>query len=579
MGVPRLFKFIVETFPEYFIHFYKGEYESSVDYLYLDANGLLHKAAQIVFNYGQMERNLNKYQNLSEEIKRKKVYALFFETILQVTKIIKPKKVLYIAIDGTAPLSKQAQQRQRRFVAAKTRMEEENSTGKNRFDSNCITPGTVFMHDLSRYIQYAIRKEMNEYPDWKGLEVYFSPPTIPSEGEHKILDFIRELPEKEKMEASHCLFGPDGDLIMLTLAAHIPHMFLFREDLYNSEAYHYLDMGAIREKLPEVLGQKGKRTLDEVTDDFIAEGFFVGNDFLPKIQMFYLLEDGLETMMDVYSRTSNHGQDNFLTENNKLNLKGFSKFVSELSKNEIDYLEKQTVVEIRDNRFINHTLLKHMNSGKLDFEKYKKDYYKKALKGVYVSKCSEKELVNSICRDYLKSFIWVLEYYIKGLPSWEWSYKWHYAPLMGDFSSFLNNMSNKEFEEISCFENDKAPLPFVQLLSVLPPPSSKLLPTSYRHLMSKEGNLYIKGYYPSTFEIDYESKTQEYQGIALLPFVDYSLVNREYSNVKTKEYLRNKIGKISVFRYDPSYNASFTSDMGNVNNLHVRKRTIEPHRY
>ncbi len=590
MGVPRLFKYILDNFPSAIKHFKRGNFKGEVDYLYLDANGLLHQAAQIVYNYGEMKRRINTYRNLSEVAKRRKVYQLFFENILQVTGIVSPKKVLYIAIDGPAPLSKQAQQRQRRFVAARTRMKEQKETGGNRFDSNSLTPGTIFMHQLTLYMHYAIRKEMNTFPAWRGVEVYFSPATVPSEGEHKIMDFIRGLSESERTRQSHCLFGPDGDLIMLTLAAHIPRMFLFRTDQYEVDYYHYLDMGQIRRELAETLGQlpgvrSRKRDLNDVTDDFIVGGFFVGNDFLPKIQMFYLLEDGLETMIRVYKQTSKAGRCLSLTVNNHLSLPGFKAFIKALEIYEKNYLRKQANVRVRDCMFINHTLLQHIKKDlgapkgriqtSLDFTSYRQSYYHKTI-GLKFGP----EDIQRMCHDYLKSFLWVLEYYVHGLPSWGWAYRWHYAPLMQDFNRYLQGLSQEDFEEISTFKMGMASPPFVQLLSVLPPSSGGLLPSSYRKLMRPESKLSKLGYYPADFEIDYEGKIKEYQGIALLPFVEHCQVEQVYSASErsTKKHLRNGIGKISIFCYDPDFHARFTSDMGNILDLHVRKYLLPPHR-
>ena len=576
MGVPRLFKYILDNFPDAINHFQEGKFHANVDYMYLDANGLLHQAAQIVYNYGEMKRRLDPYKNLSEKAKMKKVYQLFFDNILRVTNIISPTKVLYIAIDGPAPLSKQAQQRQRRFVAAQTRLKEQKKSGGVRFDSNSITPGTIFMHDLTRFMHYAIRKEMNTYPSWKKLKVYFSPATVPGEGEHICMDFIRSLPEGELKNASHCIFGPDGDLIMLTLAAHIPKMFLFREDQYNIGYYHYLDMGVVRREL-----RQPPRNLNDATDDFIVRGFFVGNDFIPKIQMFYLLEEGLEMMDEVYRETMADGH--FLTIRNRLSLDGFRIFIQNLETYENDYLENQVNARVRHPRFINHTLLRHVTEDlrvgerrirkTLDFTAYRKSYYQKAIGNTFGP-----EDIQEMCHDYLKSFIWVLDYYVHGLPSWSWAYRWHYAPLMKDFSVFLNKLSMKGFHKISTFVMGEASKPFVQLLSVLPPPSASLLPTSYRELMKPSGKLSQLGYYPDKFKIDYEGKIKEYQGIAILSFVDHRQVKKVYSKVKTKSYNRNRLGTVSLFTHDPTFLVKFTSDMGNIKELHIRKQSLLPQR-
>ena len=42
------------------------------------------------------------------------------------------------------------------------------------FDSNCITPGTSFMHRLGKHLRFFIRKKMSEDPLWQTPNVVFS---------------------------------------------------------------------------------------------------------------------------------------------------------------------------------------------------------------------------------------------------------------------------------------------------------------------------------------------------------------------------------------------------------------------
>ena len=560
MGVPRLFPWLLAMFPKAVIHFQQGEYILQLDNLYLDANALLHSAAQINFNYGQYKRMMDPNADLSYAQKLVKTFATFFEMIKQTTRIVVPKKLLYIAIDGPAPLAKQAQQRQRRFVSASTRKETD-------FDSSSITPGTLFMLELTKYMHFMIRKEIARGGEWADINIIFSPPTVPGEGEHKIMDFIRAIPDA--YDQSHCIFGPDGDLVMLTLAAHLPKMYLFREDQFRPGYFHILNMGYVRLNLVRTLGQtpgvaKKSRDLNDVTNDFILAGFFVGNDFLPKIQMFMFLEQGLELMISTYASTSKGGTQNVLTNGNQINRQGFLAFVSYLATGEERLILEQAKITPVDPRFKNETLIKNV----LDFKGYRSAYYAKA-------GALDEQSIKRLCKDFLRSTTWVYLYYVSGLPSWKDYYPWHYAPLMVDLTNTLKEMTPLEFESLHIFEKGVASVPFVQLLCVLPPASKNLLPPPFRPLFTDPQSPLVKaGYYPETFEIDYEGKIKEFMGVALLPFVNVDVVQAAYQPIADslrKTYVRNSVGRNERFVYDPLYEANYRSDYGKITSMHVRK--------
>lgn len=1000
MGVPRLFPWLIATFPTAIRHFVEGSFRRKVGYLYLDANGLLHGAAQQVYNYGGGKSLLNIYGRLNDSEKLQKTFELFFQNIFAVTQIIVPTKVLYIAIDGPAPLAKQAQQRQRRFVAAKLRAESaaaaaasssstssSSSANSTPFNSSSITPGTMFMHKLHQYLNYKIREVMNDQTrSWKSIEVIFSPPTVAGEGEHKCfsagtevwlwngatkvieditegdvvigddgtarkvisqvsgeskmykvsqmhgndycvngshiltlkiadhkriywatkpnawiigwldsttlkyrkkqfsvskfktkenarveandflatldssdmleiqvkdylnlpkntraklygykcsiirwekkhvhldpyllglwlgdgskegyqfttgdpevleywknwakdndgqivsgreyvytlsningrkahynpfrrllqrynlvrnkhipidylvndeetrlqllaglidtdgnltkggrlirfsqgpcnfglfdgvvklaqslgfkcttndiethytykgerrdstakqlhisgdieriptriprkrcipkgngpksinidwrrtkidiapiedgkyygigvdgnhrflladttvvhncLDYMRALPRRIRETESHCIFGPDGDLIMLALSAHIPNMFLFREDQYTPDFYHFIDMGLVRRELAGALGQTPgvrarKRTLDDVTNDFIVEGFFVGNDFLPKIQMFHLLEEGIQLMFNTYAKTSGGGNNNFLTVGGKFDLEGFRHFVRDLSRHEETFLiDQATTTNPKkvppEPRFRNETLIQTISGSRgkytIDLQAYRKAYYAKFnFPGEPGSQEFEREL-ERVCHDYLKSFIWVYEYYVTTLPDWRWAYEHHYAPLMVDFYRYITRLSKEEFVEICNFTLKGPSLPFEQLLSVLPAASAELLPRQLQRLMLMENSPLVKsGYYPKDFPIDYEGKLKEYQGVTILPFVDYDEIHRNYERMvkccitNPEKYVRNTPGKVQHFKYTPRYLAKYTSRYGTITRSKIKK--------
>lgn len=67
----------------------------------------------------------------------------------------------------------------------------EEMRNKKSWDSNAITPGTPFMDLLASSLRYWVVQKMNNDPSWNQLEVIISDASVPGEGEHKIMDFIR----------------------------------------------------------------------------------------------------------------------------------------------------------------------------------------------------------------------------------------------------------------------------------------------------------------------------------------------------------------------------------------------------
>jgi 5'-3' exoribonuclease 1 len=101
------------------------------------------------------------------------------------------------------------------------------------FHSNAITPGTPFLHRCSKRIVEFVRHKLQNDPKWHNLTIVFSGHDVPGEGEHKIMEFIRheKLKPGYNPNTRHCIYGQDGDLIMLGLATHEPHCCLLREEV------------------------------------------------------------------------------------------------------------------------------------------------------------------------------------------------------------------------------------------------------------------------------------------------------------------------------------------------------------
>lgn len=334
-----------------------------------------------------------------------------FKYIDRIFAMIRPRKLLYLAIDGVAPRAKMNQQRSRRFRAAQEarlkrekeaeiRQEmrdkgvedvESSDDDSSNFDSNCITPGTPFMDLVARSLRYYIAHKINTEAAWQHINVILSDASVPGEGEHKIMDYIR----KQRLEPSHdpnlehVIYGLDADLIMLSMATHEARFHVLREDVFADEKerstacfkcgrqghmadrcteetkveqdvgssapitekpFIFLRVNVLREYLEaELKPQKPvgfEFNLERALDDWIFLCFFVGNDFLPHLPSLELREGAIDILIKIYKDIQPNLQ-GYICDGGKVNLARVQAIMQELSKIEPKIFEKRKLKEER----------------------------------------------------------------------------------------------------------------------------------------------------------------------------------------------------------------------------------------
>ncbi|CAI2175397.1 10752_t:CDS:10 [Funneliformis geosporum] len=468
------------------------------DNLYLDMNGIIHICC-------------NQDKGLSPATEEEMMMKICHHT-QQIFAMIRPQKVLFIAIDGVAPRAKMNQQRSRRFRSAKEAQEAAGSRDveKKSFDSNCITPGTLFMARVAVSLRNWIAFKINTDPGWRNLKVILSDASVPGEGEHKIMNFVR-VQRASNPNTRHVLYGSDSDLIFLALATHEPHFKVLREDqksIYEN-VIDIINVQVFRECLRrelEVSNLPWSFNLKNAIDDWVFLSFFVGNDFLPHIPFLDIKENAIDTLITIWKRCLPL-MGGYLTDRGTLNLKRLQHFVTELD-NEDKNAFIQWYQKARD-----------LSKNTDDYNDITRRYY---IQKFEVTNPDE-EFRKKIVKNYIEGLCWILEYYCRGVPSWTWYYPYGYSPYASDL---------------------------INIGDIIPEFKLELLPLPYQKLITDERSA-IKRYYPESFEIDLNGKIQPWQGVVLLPFIDESLLLQTMklvsSQLTSDDIRRNSHGSDILF--------------------------------
>ena len=322
--------------------------------------------------------------------------------------------MLILFPDGVAPRAKMNQQRSRRFRSAKEAKEKDDdkeellkmlkaqnggviqeeaaaSIQKKTWDSNAITPGTPFMDTLAKSLRYWCQYKVATDSAWERVKIIISDATVPGEGEHKIMEFIRSQRSSSEHDPNtrHVIYGLDADLIMLGLATHEPHFRVLREDVFFQESkartchicgqkghiaeackgeakakdgdfdekdkaladkpFIWLHVSALREYLAAELyvpQQPFSFDLERALDDWVFMCFFVGNDFLPHLPSLDIRENGIDTLIAIW-RDNIPAMQGYLTKDGHVDLERCQFILDGLAKQEDTIFRRRKETEER----------------------------------------------------------------------------------------------------------------------------------------------------------------------------------------------------------------------------------------
>lgn len=555
--------------------------------LYLDFNGAIHPAIRTDQNMALIEMN-----------------AAVIQYLLDIIDYVKPDHV-YIAIDGVAPAAKMAQQRDRRYKSIKearyardVAIKYNQSIRKENIDFNMISPGTEFMSKLQQYLETKISQLTVNGEVWHGLKFTINGAGLPGEGEHKIMQAIRD---KKEPEIS-LIYGLDADLMFLTII-NCPNAILVRENvkfrgrdnLGFNEDYKYLYLSishlydivvntlspltsfnnlrrlgfkcdVVRPEDEEELCNNTHWYNDTELDhhrliiDYAYICFFLGNDFLPHLPALKIRNGSLNELIIIYKKTCWALGSYFIqSDGMTVNRKFMREFLEELAFIEDDLLKQNSLDRVKSiNSFRNR--LRYMSEIKKETEKfsYIEDKYDDIIRGgtkgwriryynyheglIYRCNTEFEKQVKPICDDYIKMSLWILHYYQGKHNNWDTLYLYNAAPSAQDLANFFTDIDTNII-----FEDNIAVTPYVQLMSILPPESVELLPKPLRwYMVSNESPVHYM--YPIKVEFSLIGNRFLHECKTRVPHIDREelnkIVNDESKYLTVDELKRNSLQNI-----------------------------------
>ncbi len=576
MGVPGFFSWLIRNYKEK--KFIIQNLSQKAKILYIDANCLFHpQCFKILENYP----NINNLDKLEDYMFRR-----IMNYINYLVGHVDPE-IVYIAVDGVAPVAKISQQRKRRFKSIEDNIAKENIKKKHNIEFNNIwsnikiTPGTQFMEKLHIKINNALKEKSKE----NKINYIYSSYHTPGEGEHKILEDIRKRCKSENNKDDlYVIYGLDADLFFLAMASQKEKIFLLREssqldgnnnkhELYDpiddvAEDLKYVSIDLTKECFNKQIIKIFDKKMDNIkkidltnknfTNDFIFLCYLLGNDFLPHIPSISIKKNGLDFLLDCYIDTYLKTNLNLVYLNQKdkkikINYIVLTEILKICSLKESYYFAKilPEYLEMHNKKKCPHIdnyakevweleniknikIVDEIKLGQGKPEDWKLRYYKYYFKNNNINDCSSikdeeyNNLVNQLCQNYFEGLEWVTKYYFEGCPSWEWQYKFTHSPFISDLYFYLkNNFIDIKFEKSVPLE------PCMQLLSVLPPICANELPKKYQKLVT-DNNSKIIDMFPDTskIEIDYIYKDLLWECIPMIPYLDINRIKEECNKIK-----------------------------------------------
>ena len=131
--------------------------------------------------------------------------------------------------------------------------------------------------------------------------------------------------------------------------------------------------------------------------------------------------------------------------------------------------------------------------------------------------------IDTICLNYIESIKFTFLYYFDKCPSWKHYYRYNYSPTFYDIYSFILAKPKDFINNLNIIDNTIPFHYYEQLLAVLPPSSSNLLPKNLANLMTSIDSEIIE-YYPINYDLITYHKKKMWECIPNIPQYDINIL-------------------------------------------------------
>eukprot|EP00796_Vickermania_ingenoplastis_P006540 gene6540-4715_t len=301
------------------------------DNLYVDLNSFLYQAAAVVESHAQSGAVAPQSTEEVEELVLQQLFVLLDDVVLH---LVRPRRLVYLAMDGISPLGKLAQQRSRRHrhAARQHRFASRSLPMDSLWDSNCISVGTRFMLKAAQALHhYAVSRTESinmqrlrsattatatatatDFEPMVPIAILVDDVLRPGEGETKISEAIRAFRTSPQYNpnTSHVICSTDTDVTVTSLLLHEPRIHVLRYEPPSSsgpqqrhraanaaDAWQstFFSLHHFREELRRLLGMLPTEggipdpssalsaDFERALHDIVFLLLLFGNDFLPSV--------------------------------------------------------------------------------------------------------------------------------------------------------------------------------------------------------------------------------------------------------------------------------------------------------